>query len=314
MKKLLSISLVIISVLSFSSCSNQKKISFQITETYRVTSSNGSVSILSVDLPVSYGYQTIGAIKVENTHSYSFEEKNGYRTLHAILRGSGKEEVVIIEYDVTLQRGNCTWREENRGEYLDPEQFVDSDNQSIVELANTLKANGDKFNTAKNIFRYTVKNVKYDSSDKINQKTLKASEVLKNKKGVCQDYANLMTALLRSSGISAKSISGLTLNRVRLKKSSNWSSPALSHAWVEFCIDGEWYIADPTWGNRYFIYSDGYHLSYGSQIANLDSHNRETNNNEGFTTVGEMTAPIKFKVQSEDAKARVIPRVDIIRQ
>jgi hypothetical protein len=122
-----------------------------------------------------------------------------------------------------------------------------------------------------------------------------------------------MTALLRAAGIPAKSVSGLVFNR--LSNSSDWSSPAGSHAWVEFCVDGEWYFDDPTWGNRYFMNSDGYHLSYGTQIGNINSqeyknviHKLE---DDGFFIIGAMTAPIKFIAWSDDENTIIVPRVDI---
>ncbi|MCK9291223.1 MAG: transglutaminase-like domain-containing protein [Bacteroidales bacterium] len=309
MKKLLTLPLIIAFFLIFSSCFIPEQRSYRITETYRITSSKGTVSLLSVELPISYGYQVIGNINVKNVDDYSFEEKGDYRTLCAIIKGSGDEKTIFVEYDVTLQAGKSIWREGSIEGCLDPEEFIDSDNQSIIDLANTLKVNGDKHATAKNIFRYLIKNIKTIRSDRINKKTLKASEVLQDKKGVCIDYANLMTALLRASGIPAKSISGLALQR--LKKSSNWSSPADSHAWVEFNINGEWYFADPTWGWGYYTYSHGFHLSYGTQDTNVHTQNLEADEDDTLATVAWMTAPIRFKLLSEDSTASITPRVDI---
>ncbi len=82
--------------------------------------------------------------------------------------------------------------------------------------------------------------------------TWTASDILKSKKGICRDYANLTTALLRAAGIPAKAVNGLVLND--LTEPAEWMSSAQngSHAWVEFYSDGEWHFADPAWG-RIFL-------------------------------------------------------------
>lgn len=303
----------LLSFFAFNSCSHNKERSYRIIETYRIKSSNGSESRLSVDLPISYGYQTISKINVKNADDYFFEDRDGYKTLHVNMRGNGEEKETTIEYYVTLLNDTCNWTGEPEEKHLLPGEFIDSDNKNIIDLANTLKADGNDFKTAENISRYVTKNIKFDYSPKMNIRTPLASEVLKSKKGVCGDYANLMTALLRASGIPAKEINGLSLKK--LKRSSDWSSPAGSHAWVEFCIGKEWYFADPSWGQRYFTHADGYHLSYGSQPVNLDSQayreNLHRDENKGLALIASMTAPIRFTLWSEDNEASVTPKVSI---
>jgi hypothetical protein len=305
--------IIIIAIIIFSSCNNKKDNIYQITETYSILSAKNKTTYLSVDLPITYGYQSISNIEVLNTDYYFFEQKDGYQTLNAHLQGDGEEKTIILNYDITLSKGNINWDDNVNDQYLNPSEFIDSDNKKIIESAKSLIVKNDDLDTAKNISKYVSRKIKFDTSIKINQDSLKASEVLEVKKGVCVDYSNLMTALLRAAGIPAKSVSGLVFNR--LSNSSDWSSPAGSHAWVEFCVDGEWYFDDPTWGNRYFMNSDGYHLSYGTQIGNINSqeyknviHKLE---DDGFFIIGAMTAPIKFIAWSDDENTIIVPRVDI---
>ena len=305
--------IIIIAIIIFSSCNNKKDNIYQITETYSILSAKNKTTYLSVDLPITYGYQSISNIEVLNTDYYFFEQKDGYQTLNAHLQGDGEEKTIILNYDITLSKGNINWDDNVNDQYLNPSEFIDSDNKKIIESAKSLIVENDDLDTAKNISKYVSRKIKFDTSIKINQDSLKASEVLEVKKGVCVDYSNLMTALLRAAGIPAKSVSGLVFNR--LSNSSDWSSPAGSHAWVEFCVDGEWYFDDPTWGNRYFMNSDGYHLSYGTQIGNINSqeyknviHKLE---DDGFFIIGAMTAPIKFIAWSDDENTIIVPRVDI---
>jgi hypothetical protein len=124
-----------------------------------------------------------------------------------------------------------------------------------------------------------------------------------------------LVAMLRSVNIPAKSISGLAYDD--LKKPNDWEHSANngSHAWVEFYTDGKWHFADPTWGNKYFDKTDGYHMSYGSQIVAIDSkeYKKMISNIEdsGYTILGSMTSPLKFTAWSEDSTSIITPKVTV---
>lgn len=69
-------------------------------------------------------------------------------------------------------------------------------------------------------------------------------EVLAARRGVCQDYAHLCCALLRTSGIPARYVSGYFAPR---SLEVGESVEAQSHAWVEVLVDGwGWWAVDPT--------------------------------------------------------------------
>lgn len=314
MKKTFSFLLIIGVLLLHNSC--KKSHTYIVNETYRITSSMGSTSFLAVDLPVGYGYQSIDNIKVENADRYYFEDKGDYQTLFAEINGNGSGKTIKISYDITLFDGINMWESDTLSDYLVPTEILDVANQSIVVIAKTLTVEGDEYKTAKNISKYVSKNIRFDHSKKANQKARTASEVIASRRGVCEDYANVMTAILRASGIPAKHITGLVYKR--LTKSSDWSSPALSHAWVEFYADGKWHFADPTWGNLYFDNPDKYHLSYGTQLGDIRSQSYQEMIDEikekEFTVIASMSSPIKFTAWSKDEKASIIPKVDIIRQ
>ncbi len=53
-------------------------------------------------------------------------------------------------------------------------------------------------------------------------------------KGVCQDYAHIMIALLHMAGIPARYVTGMLIGE------------GASHAWVEVESGGKWYGLDPT--------------------------------------------------------------------
>lgn len=73
-------------------------------------------------------------------------------------------------------------------------------------------------------------------------------EVLENKRGVCQDFAHLMIACLRSLGLAARYASGYLLTHPPAGRPRLVGADA-SHAWVSvYCpgVEGDWVDFDPT--------------------------------------------------------------------
>ncbi|GGJ31024.1 transglutaminase family protein [Deinococcus roseus] len=72
-------------------------------------------------------------------------------------------------------------------------------------------------------------------------------EFTEHKKGVCQDYAHLMIALLREHGIAARYVSGYLYS----ERHANWNGAQASHAWTEVYLpEIGWAGWDPTNGVR----------------------------------------------------------------
>jgi len=290
---------------------------FQIAETYRMTSAYGSQSYLNVVLPLSGAYQEISNLVIDGIEDYTIEYFNGWRELTAKVPPSSSEVVVTITYTVRLFRNASPWEAQVLPEYLLPQQFVDSDNDAIMRLGEELRGDTD-FQTARNIFNHTSRTISTRTGTHTNQGGTStqpyASEILQNPVGVCYDYAILMTALLRAEGIPARMISGLSLN-IPLGRGDDWSHPGVAHAWVEFFADGNWHFADPTWGRRYFNRNGTAHLSYGTFEAYIRSDfQRERRNaieESGFYLRGGMSAPLSFTFFTTDENATIVPRADV---
>lgn len=93
------------------------------------------------------------------------------------------------------------------------------------------KGKEDALSIVKSIYHYVVKNVKYDDDKAKNvQKGYLPSvdETLETKKGICFDYAALMTAMLRSQGIPTKLEIGY--------------SGSVYHAWISTWLDEKGWI------------------------------------------------------------------------
>jgi len=71
-------------------------------------------------------------------------------------------------------------------------------------------------------------------------------EVLASRRGVCQDFAHLMIACLRSTGLAARYVSGYLLTRPPAGRPRMIGADA-THAWVSvFCPGQGWIDFDPT--------------------------------------------------------------------
>ena len=86
--------------------------------------------------------------------------------------------------------------------FLESSEYVDYEDESIVRTAKELFKNCisdiDKTKTA---FEFVRDKIPHSFDIKAKAVTAKASDVLKNKTGICHAKANLLAALLRSQGI-----------------------------------------------------------------------------------------------------------------
>jgi transglutaminase-like putative cysteine protease len=80
------------------------------------------------------------------------------------------------------------------------------------------------------------------------------AEVLKNRRGVCQDFSHVMIGALRSLRLAARYVSGY------LRSGANYQGAEASHAWVAAFVPGAgWLHFDPT---NDMVPSDG-HVTLG---------------------------------------------------
>lgn len=73
-----------------------------------------------------------------------------------------------------------------------------------------------------------------------------AGEALAQRRGVCQDYAHIMIAVMRCLGVPARYVNGIMIGE------------GATHAWVEIYTGEGWYGLDPT--NNLHI--DGYYIKF----------------------------------------------------
>ncbi|WP_159502126.1 transglutaminase family protein [Microbacterium sp. 18062] len=87
--------------------------------------------------------------------------------------------------------------------------------------------------------------------------TSTVADVLATRAGVCQDFAHLALACLRSHGVAARYVSGYLATRPAPGKDRVFGADA-SHAWIAVWLPGteEWLAIDPTndqWANDRYV-------------------------------------------------------------
>ena len=142
----------------------------------------------------------------------------------------------------------------------------------------------DQFHVALNCYNYMLENFDYDfSQDWLIpytglQKTTDAYRAWQNKTGQCDEFANVLCAMLRTAGIPARPVAGMShqptslieignmagMSNADAAAEHNMTLEAGAHAWVEFYVPSYgWIPADPTWGQA------GTELMVDNQLSRL---------------------------------------------
>ena len=212
---------------------------------------------------VAYNGQSKNRLKVRVTGPggivYTYDlNKNGNYEVFPLSDGNGKYAVGVYEntsgnkYALAFSTP-VTVKTDSYAPFLRPNQYVNyTANSQAVKKAAELTA-GKKTDLEKitAIYHYTITALTYD---KQKAQTVQSGylpdvdKVLAEKKGICFDYAALMTAMLRSQGIPTKLVVGYTGDVYHA-----WINTYIpEQGWIEGIIffDGTtWKLMDPTFAS-----------------------------------------------------------------
>jgi transglutaminase-like putative cysteine protease len=156
-------------------------------------------------------------------------------------------------------------------EVVEPYQFVFDSPQvrASFELADYARESFGKDTPllagARELTRRIYKDFKYDP--KATTVATPLEEVWKKRRGVCQDFAHLGIACLRSIGLSARYVSGYLRTRPPEGKPRLVGADA-SHAWFSiFCPGTGWVDFDPT--NNILTGEDHITLAFGRDFGDV---------------------------------------------
>lgn len=192
----------------------------------------------------------------QEEYKYFLEPSRDYVTL-PLTAGEGEYYLCAYEniggdhYSPILSQLLSVELSDKFGPFLCSNQYVDFTKDSqAVQLAAELTADiTDDLEKVQEIYRWVVRNVEYDYDKAVSVSTgylPNVDNTLKSKKGICFDYAALMTAMLRSLGIPTK----LNIGYLTGDTYHAWISVYLDEVgWVDNLIqfDGkDWQLMDPT--------------------------------------------------------------------
>lgn len=134
--------------------------------------------------------------------------------------------------------------------YTQPSEKIDSGDSSVIEQANKLaEGEDDLFKLVFKLASWTESNVHYDLSTLTATTSQKASWVLANKEGVCDEISTLFIAMARALGIPARFVTGIAYTESK-QFAENW----VPHGWAEVYFPGYgWVPYDVTFGEYGFI-------------------------------------------------------------
>ena len=204
----------------------------------------GSADKVQIQVTQPDGTRTPYPLEKGDYHAVPLSGGSGSYTIVVYAHISGSSYAVVLSQNIQVKLEN------EFGPFLYPDQYVEYTNDSqCVQYGRELSdKSADDLDYVTNVFNYVTGNIKYDKE--------KAADIpvnylpdpdrtMESKKGICLDYASLMTELLRSQSIPAKLEVGYSGDVYHA-----WISVYLDErGWVDDIIrfDGkDWKLMDPT--------------------------------------------------------------------
>lgn len=139
-------------------------------------------------------------------------------------------------------------------QYLEATETIDSDHPAVIAKAAELaEGEDDLFKVVFKLASWVEENIEYDLNTVTAAASQKASWVLQNRQGVCDEMTSLFVAMARSLGIPARFVSGISYTNseeVVNVVGSNWAG----HGWAEvYFPDIGWVSFDVTFNQYGYI-------------------------------------------------------------
>lgn len=192
----------------------------------------------------------------QREYKYFMEPSEAYVTV-PFTAGNGEYYLCIYEnvssdqYSPVLSQMLQLELKNEFAPFLCSNQYVDftMESKAVLQAAEMTQEISDELEKVQTIYRWVIRNIEYDYEKAVNVSTGYLPDIdvtLKTKKGICFDYAAMMTAMLRSLGIPARLEIGYLTEEVY----HAWISVYLEETgWVDNLIEFnglDWELMDPT--------------------------------------------------------------------
>ena len=193
--------------------------------------------------------------KDAETYTYNIQKKKSF-SIFPLSMGSGTYTIGIFENISTNQYSQACSEtievklEDENLPFLYPNEYVSyTRNSPVIRLSNQItEGSGDELEKVEKVFDYVTSTIDYDYELAENiplEYIPDIEQVLKEKTGICFDYASVMSAMLRIQGIPTRLVIGYAGDVYHA-----WISVYVEDkGWVDGIIrfDGEsWTLMDPT--------------------------------------------------------------------
>lgn len=176
----------------------------------------------------------------QSCYTYLISDRGAYDTF-PLTAGNGSYALQVLEnvagdtYIVSLAQSINVSIEDEFLPFLYPNQYVNfhTDSKAVSKGSDLAKDTYSDLDVVQNIYNYVIKNISYDTEKAQNVSygyVPDIDDTLSSKKGICFDYAALMTSMLRSQNIPTKLEVG-------------YSGDAY-HAWISTYIDDKGWVDD----------------------------------------------------------------------
>lgn len=192
----------------------------------------------------------------KNGETYTYTCKSHDYETFPLTEGSGNYKVDVLEnisgalFTLSLSRNIKANLKDEFSPFLYPNHYVwfTADSKAVSKAYGISSQSADDLDYVEQVYKYVINHVKYDNVKAENVSTdyvPDIDETLDTGKGICFDYASLMSAMLRSQGVPTKLVVGYSGSAYHA-----WISVWLEETgWVDNIIefDGEdWSLIDPT--------------------------------------------------------------------
>jgi transglutaminase-like putative cysteine protease len=193
------------------------------------------------------------------TTTYTYYIKGGEWTVFPLSDGNGSYAIKIFKhvlddrYSIVLGQKCTAVLKDEFAPFIRPNQYVNYENaiNTMNTAASILTDSMSVLEKVDKIYNYVIKNLTYDYEKMLvvtGEYLPDLDKVLKERKGICFDYAALMASMLRSQNIPTKLVVGYTGSAYHA-----WISTYTEKSgWVEGVIffDGTtWKLMDPTFAS-----------------------------------------------------------------